>query len=249
MVKVVRTAVDKQKKFLLIAQGILFAAFLGMVIYASFKFAPAVTRLISQPDKFREFLTSYGPVSAMIYILVSALHIIIAVIPGEIVQMAGGYAFGTPLGTVYAVAGTILGTVIVFVATRLLGFSLVKALISPKTLEKFGFLINTPKFEIAIFVLFLIPGIPKDTLVYISGLTPIKPLRFLLICTIARFPGILGSAYIGANIQEKDYLSVWIMIGIASVLFVIGVLFRDKIIDRLHRLRHPGKDAPPERRS
>jgi uncharacterized membrane protein YdjX (TVP38/TMEM64 family) len=236
---------ERQKKHFLILQGILFAIFLGIIIYASFKVAPSVTRLISRPEKFREYLVSYGPVSALIYVLASALQIIIAVIPGEIVQVAGGYAFGTPLGTVYALAGTILGTLVAFAATRLLGFSLVKALISPKTLEKFDFLIKTPKFESALFVLFLIPGIPKDALVYISGLTPIRPLRFLLICTIARFPGILGSAYIGANLQEKDYLPVWIMSGIALVLFVVGILARNKIIERLHRLRYIKKKVPP----
>jgi uncharacterized membrane protein YdjX (TVP38/TMEM64 family) len=241
----VHTIMDRHKRIYLITQAALLAAFLGVVIYASLKFAPEITRLISHPKEFREYLTAYGPVSALIYILVVALHIIIVVIPGEIVQMAGGYAFGTALGTLYAVTGTVIGTLIVFAATRLLGFSLVKALISPKKLEKFEFLINNPKSEIGIFVLFLIPGIPKDTLVYLSGLTPIKPLRFLAICTIARFPGILGSAYIGANIQEKDYLPVWIMSGIALILFVVGILTKDKIIDWLQRLRHSKKGAPP----
>jgi uncharacterized membrane protein YdjX (TVP38/TMEM64 family) len=175
----------------------------------------------------------------------SAVQIIVAVIPGEIVQVAGGYAFGTPLGALYAMVGTVIGTVVVFAAIRLLGFSLLKALISPGQLERFRFLVGSPKSEIAIFVLFLIPGIPKDTLVYLSGLTPIKMLRFVVISAIARFPGVLGSAYIGANLQEKDYLPVWIMSGIALVLFAAGVLMRDKIIDRLQRLRHANKEQPP----
>jgi uncharacterized membrane protein YdjX (TVP38/TMEM64 family) len=238
---------EKHRKSYLIAHVILFIVFLGLVIYASFKFGPGITRLISQPEKFEKFLASYGPVSVLIYILIVATHIIIVVIPGEIVQMAGGYAFGTVLGTLYSVIGTVLGTLIVFFATRLLGYSLVKTFVSPKRLREFDFLINNPKSEIAMFVLFLIPGIPKDALVYFSGLTPIKPLRFLLICTIARFPGLLGSAYIGANIQEKDYLPVWILSGIALVLFVVGILTKDKIINLLHRLRRPGKDDTEDR--
>jgi len=89
-----------------------------------------------------------------------------------------------------------------------------------------------------VFLLFLIPGIPKDTLVYVSGLTPIKPLTFLPICLIARLPALWGSAYIGANLQEKDYLPVWIVSGIALVLFVLGVIFKDKIISFVTKLRH-----------
>jgi uncharacterized membrane protein YdjX (TVP38/TMEM64 family) len=231
---------DKHKKAYLLTHGIMLIAFLGLIIYASIKFAPGITRLISHPEEFKEFLASYGPLSALIYILIIMVHIIIVIIPGEIVQIAGGYAFGTALGTLYAFSGTLLGTLIVFFATRLLGYSLVKSFVSPKKLEKFKFLINSPKSEIAMFVLFLIPGIPKDTLVYISGMTPIKPFKFLLICLIARFPGLLGSAYIGANLQEKDYLPVWILSGVALALFVVGILAKDKIIDKLHRIRHSG---------
>jgi len=89
-----------------------------------------------------------------------------------------------------------------------------------------------------VFLLFLIPGIPKDTLVYVAGLTPIKPLTFLPICLIARLPALWGSAYIGANLQEKDYLPVWIVSGVALVLFVLGVIFKDKIIGLVTRLRY-----------
>lgn len=219
--------------------------FLILVVYISAKFGPAITRLMSHPEKFKEFIDAYGPASALIYILIQAAHVIIVVIPGEIVQIAGGYAFGTFFGTVYSLIGIIVGTLIVFFATRLVGYSLVRAFVSPRKLEKFDFLINSSKSEITMFVLFLIPGIPKDTLVYISGLTPVKPWRFLLICTVARFPGLWGSAYIGANLQEKDYLPVWIMSGLALVLFVAGILTKDKIIGRLHRHRREGKGTPP----
>jgi uncharacterized membrane protein YdjX (TVP38/TMEM64 family) len=246
LTKAVRMKPEKQERSHLIAHLIMLAFFLGLIIFVSVKFTPEITRLISRPEKFKEYLASYGPVSALIYILIQMAHIIIVVIPGEIVQMAGGYAFGTVLGTLYSVIGTILGTIIVFVSTRLLGYSLVKTFVSPKRLKEFDFLINSPKSEIAMFVLFLIPGIPKDVLVYVSGLTPVKPLRFLLICITARFPGLLGCVYIGANLQEKDYLPVYILSGIALILFVVGILTKDKIIDALHRLRHPEKGGKPE---
>ena len=109
-------------------------------------------------------------------------------------------------GTVYSFLGTLLGTLIVFFATRLFGYSLVKAVVPAGKLQKFERLLTGRTSDITVFLLFLIPGIPKDTLVYVSGLTPIKPLKFLPICLIARLPALWGSAYIGANLQEKDYL-------------------------------------------
>ena len=233
---------EPAKKRFPIIQLVLVTVVLGLLVFASIKYAPALTRLMSNPEKFKAYLDSYGTVSALIYVLFQALQIVIAVIPGEVVQIAGGYVFGTILGTLYSVVGAVLGTLIVFFATRLLGFSLVKIFVPRKKLEQFDFLMNNPKSEIAIFILFLIPGIPKDALTYIAGLTPIKPLRFVLICTIARFPGLWGSAYIGANLQGKNYLAVWILSAVALILFVAGLLTKDKIIEKLHRLRHSEKD-------
>ncbi len=228
---------DKPGRRHLVIHAILLSVFLALIVFASIKYAPGITRLISRPEKFKDFLASYGSTSTLIYILLQMAQIIIAVIPGEFVQIAGGYAFGTALGTLYSFVGTLLGTAIVFFGIRLLGFSLIKTFISPKKLSKFEFLINNPKSEIALFILFLIPGIPKDTLVYISGMTPIKPITFILVSSIARLPGLWGSAYIGAHLQKKEYLPVWIVSGIVLVLFVIGLLAKDKIIDKLHRLR------------
>lgn len=246
LVKAVHMKSDKQDRIHLFAHLIMLAVFLGLLIFVSVRFAPEITKIISRPERFKEYLASYGPVSALVYILVQVVQIVIVVIPGEIVQIAGGYVFGTVLGALFSVVGAVLATIIVFFATRFFGYSLVKIFVSPKKLKEFDFLINSPKSEIAMFVLFLIPGIPKDVLVYISGLTPVNPWRFLLICTTARFPGLLGCAYIGANLQEKDYLPVYILSGIAFVLFVVGVLTRDKIIAALHRLRRPGPDDKSE---
>jgi uncharacterized membrane protein YdjX (TVP38/TMEM64 family) len=232
-----------RKRFLLI-HGVMIAVFAAAMVFASIKYAPILTRLVSHPEKFKAFVDSYAPLSAVAYILVQAAQIVVAVIPGEVVQIAGGYAFGTLLGTLYSVLGAILGTLIVFFAVRLLGYGIVRRLVSAEKLAKFDFLMNNPKSEILLLLLFLIPGIPKDTLTYAAGLTPIKPLRFLLICTLGRLPGLWGSAYIGANLQERDYLPVWILSGVSVVLFVAGLLLKDKIIGKLNRLRHRDQDAP-----
>ncbi len=221
------------------------AVVLGLLVYASIKLGPTATKLLGRPDDFRAFIGRYGAASALVYILVQMLQVVVAVIPGEIAQVAGGYAFGTALGTVYSLTGIAAGTLVAFFLARLVGFAVVRILVPAKSLEKFEFLINNPRFEMALFVLFLVPGIPKDTLVYVAGLTPVTPWKFLLISLAARFPGIWGSAYIGAHLQQKEYLPVWIMSGLALALFVVGLLTREKIVTALHRLRRrTDKDEP-----
>jgi uncharacterized membrane protein YdjX (TVP38/TMEM64 family) len=228
-------AAREERRSGLVVRGVLLAVFVGLVVFLSVRFGPDVTRLVRRPERFKELVDSSGFLGPFVYILVQAAQIVIAAIPGEFVQIAGGYAFGTVLGTIYSIVGTFLGTLIAFFATRLLGYALVRTFVPPKKLESFDFLIKDKRAEIALFALFLIPGIPKDVLVYISGLTPIKPLRFLLISTVARFPGLWGSAYIGANLQEKNYLPVWILSGAALALFVTGALSKDRILGWMKR--------------
>jgi len=173
--------------------------------------------------------------------LFQVIQVVIAVIPGEPVQLAGGYIFGTVLGTIYSTIGITVGNIIVFFAVKLFGYPLVKKLVPEKEFEKFNILINSPKLEATIFLLFLIPGIPKDILVYIAGLTPIHPLIFFLIITVARMPAMIGSSYVGAKIETSEYQIAIIVSVIASVLFILGVIYKDKIITLLHNRFRGGK--------
>ncbi|MGD1045504.1 MAG: TVP38/TMEM64 family protein [Bacteroidota bacterium] len=219
----------------LIAINIVLAAlFVVTIVYATVRFAPELTRLVSDPHRFREYLLSFGPWSAVVFMLFQVIQVVIAVIPGEPVQIAGGYIFGTFWGTVYSTLGITVGYIIVFTCVKLFGFPLVKKFISEKELEKFSTLINSPKLETTIFFLFLIPGIPKDILVYIAGLTPIKPVLFFIIIICARTPSMIGSSFIGAKIESSQYLIAIIVSVVASILFVFGYIYKKRIIDFVH---------------
>jgi uncharacterized membrane protein YdjX (TVP38/TMEM64 family) len=159
--------------------------------------------------------------------------VIIAPIPGELTQFAGGYVYGTLPGALLSVIGILLGSMVVFGLGRWFGLPLLKVLIPEKAFEKFGFLLNHSRTELLILVLFLIPGSPKDILTYIAGLTPVKPTHFFVSAMVARFPGILMSSYIGAHVEAKSYGPVIVASAIALGLFVAGVLMQDRIMMRL----------------
>ena len=203
---------------------------MGVLVFVTIRFGPELTRLVSNQDKLREWLRSYGYKGAAVFILLQVLQVVVAAIPGEVVQLAGGYVYGVFPGTALSLAGILIGSIIVFYVSRFLGFSLVKTFVSEKNLQKFEFMMNHPKSEVIMLVLFLIPGIPKDVLTYIAGLTPVKPLRFFIIITVARFPGLFGSAFIGANWQKGNYTAVIITSVLAVVLFTAGLLLKDRII-------------------
>ena len=232
---------SEKEKINLILKVTFFILFIGVIIFISAKYTPILMKFISNKDKFKEYILSYGIKGIFIYILFQVVHVFIVIFPGEILQITGGYIYGTFFGTIYTVIGLMIGVILVFFTTKILGYSAVKILIPKDKLEKFNFLINSSKAEIVLFFLLLIPGVPKDALTYIAGITPIKPLRFFVISAVARFPGILGSAYIGSNLQKENYTMVIIVGAIAVIFFILGIIFQERIINFVHNLRHKEK--------
>jgi uncharacterized membrane protein YdjX (TVP38/TMEM64 family) len=214
----------------------LLITFIALLAFITIKFGPEIIRIIKKPQHFRDFLASYKSVGILIYIFFQMLHVLMAAIPGEFIQIAGGYVYGTFFGALYSITGVFLGSVVAFYISRLLGFRLVKDLVSEQSLEKLNFLINNPKSEITMFIILLIPGIPKDVLVYLAGMTPIKPLNFFIIFSAARFPSILVTSFLGANLQKGNYILVAVMAVFAGSLFVLGVIYKDRVFQLLHKL-------------
>ncbi|HOJ81403.1 MAG TPA: hypothetical protein PLG72_11200, partial [Clostridiales bacterium] len=103
----------------------LIAAFASVTTYAGIKLGPRVTELARKPEEFRDWLNSFGWKGVLVFIGVQVLQVVVAAIPGEVTQLAGGYLYGTFFGTIYSLAGIVLGSVIVFYAARLLGYPLV----------------------------------------------------------------------------------------------------------------------------
>lgn len=227
---------NKIKKARAILNIIALVLFIGVIIYVSIRYTPQIVQLFERRQELKEYIESKGALGIAVFIFFQVLQIIVAAIPGEIVQIAGGYLYGTFWGTVYLVIGVVIGSIIVFYASRLLGYGLVKAVVSEKNLESLYQKVNGKKFEIFMLILFLIPGIPKDMLTYIAGLTPIKPMRFLVIAVLGRLPALMGSTYIGAVFQDGNYTAVIILSTVAIILFAVGLLFKDKIINKFHSI-------------
>lgn len=208
--------------------------FAALIAYVSIRYTTQIVSLFNQREQLKATIASKGAAGVLIFILFQILQIVVAAIPGEVVQIAGGYLYGTFLGTVYLVVGVIIGSVIAFYASRLLGYDFVKSFVPKDKMEKYFFQDKGHKFLIFTFILFLIPGIPKDILTYIAGLTPVKPSRFFAVAVIGRLPALIASAYIGNVFEHKNYTAVVIVSVVAVVLFLLGLIFKDRIVNRLH---------------
>lgn len=226
---------DKSKKLLIYKISL---AVLGvLVIVLVLKYLPYIIELTVSLDKFRNYVLSIGSLGPVVFVFFQILQTVIAPIPGEVIQIAGGYIYGVPLGMIYTTAGMLLGASMAFFFTRFLGGSFIEELLKKKKFQWMVDIMDNKKFSIILFIIFLIPGLPKDFLIYIAGLTPIKPLSFFGILLISRFPWLLASVSIGSNIFHENYTSTILISVLALVAFILGLLYKDKLINKFSQVQ------------
>jgi uncharacterized membrane protein YdjX (TVP38/TMEM64 family) len=214
--------------------GKIVLACLGMVLTILFlQYLPQLLKLTGSLESFREYILSTGKLGPMILVFFQVLQTVIAPIPGEVIQIAGGYIYGTTLGALFVTGGMLLGAVMAFYFTRLLGGAFIEGLLTKDKFKWMAAMMDSSKFSVFLFIIFIIPGLPKDVFIYAAGLTTIKPLRFFAILVIARLPWLLASVSIGANIYHKNYGSTIVISAISVVAFVLGLIYKDKIMNRL----------------
>lgn len=185
---------------------------------------------------FKEKLDNLGIVGALILFLLQIVQIFFVVIPGEPLEVLAGMCYGNIGGTIFITISVFITTTIIFLLVRKYGKKLIYESFKKEKIdkiEKSKVLKNQKKIELIMIILFLIPGTPKDLLVYIGGLLPIKPLRFILISTFARFPSVISSTIVGASIVDGNVkvgvISYVITFFITAVLLlIVNVFDKDK---------------------
>lgn len=170
-----------------------------------------------------------------ILLAVQFLQVVVAFIPGEVVQVAAGAIYGPWWGALIIVVGCVISSAFIFMLVHKLGAPFVQDMVPQKYLDKFRQLEESGKFNVIVFILFLIPGMPKDVLTYIVPLSDMRLRMFLAITTVARIPGIVVSTYAADGLMEGR---IWESVAIFLVLAGIAgfaLLFYNKIIDALHK--------------
>lgn len=169
---------------------------------------------------------------ALLMILVTALQVVVAFVPGELVEVAAGYVFGGLWGTIYVLIGAVLGSIVAILLSRRFGTKLVKSLFPDTELNSLPILNNPTERNSLTFLLFLIPGTPKDMLTYVIGLTDMKIWQYLLLTTFSRIPSIVSSTIAGNELGEsRVMIAIYIFAGIA-ILSIIGYSIYKKIIGK-----------------
>lgn len=211
----------KQKRILGIAAIILLIIFCGVV---SWFIGRPMIQFVSEPEKFRIWVEESGFFGKIAFIGMVMFQVVLALIPGEPLEIGAGYAFGAIEGTLLTVIGITLGSFIVFFLVRKFGMKLVEIFFSREKISSLKFLQKSKKRDIVIFLVFFLPGTPKDLLTYFAGLTDIKPIHFLWLSSVARLPSVITSTLGGDALGTEKYVKAIVVFGITLIISGIGWL-------------------------
>lgn len=217
---------DKHKK----AVGII--AFLFFIIFMLVAFWYAgrpMLQLVNNPDLYRSQIEDKGLLAQLSFIAMVFFQVIVAIIPGEPLEICAGYAFGALEGTFLCLIGTALGGAAVFLLVRTLGVKLVEVFFPVEKIRSMKYLRSGKKRNILAFTVMLLPGTPKDLICYFAGLTDMKLSEWLILSTIARIPSIATSTIGGNALAERKYLFAIIVFAMTVVISIIGLAVYNKI--------------------
>ncbi len=215
-----------RKKALAWAAVLLFVLVIALLCW---QVGVPMVRLASEPEQFRQWIEQQKLGGQAIYVGMVALQVLAAIIPGEPLEIAGGYAFGAIEGTLLCLLGGAVGSLVVIGLVRRFGLPVVEVFFSREKLHTIRFLKSSPQRTLLFLVIFMVPGTPKDLLCYFAGLTDIPIPVLMLICTLGRLPAIVTSTIGGNALGSQQYLLAGVVFLLTLLLSGGGLLLYRKI--------------------
>ncbi|MBE6948491.1 MAG: TVP38/TMEM64 family protein [Ruminococcaceae bacterium] len=182
-----------------------------------------LVQMASDPDAFRDWIDDFGIWGRVAFIGMVVLQNVIAIIPGEPLEICAGYAFGAIEGTLLCIAASVIGSVIVFLFVRTWGMKFVELFFEKEMLDNLKFLHNSRKLNFFVFIFTVIPGTPKDMMAYFVGLTKMKLSTWIFITAVGRIPSIVTSTIGGDGLGEQKYITAAIVFVITMLISLLGI--------------------------
>lgn len=216
----------KQRRWLAVGILLVVLAASALIIW---KVGVPMLRLAAEPENFRLWIEQRGLAGRFLYVGMVFLQVLVAVIPGEPLEIVGGCAFGTVEGMLLCLLGGMLGSFVVIVLVRRYGMRLVSLFFSQEKLRSIRFLKSSPRRTFLFLVVFTVPGSPKDLLCYFAGLTDISLPVLLVICSLGRIPSVVTSTIVGDASGTSQYIVAAVVFAVTLAVSCAGLLLYQKI--------------------
>ncbi len=225
-----------KKMKLNIFKVIIFIAVVLIMISATIYLFPVMKNLSTVEGQavFRKKISDSGIYGVILLFSIQVAQIFLFILPGEPIEIISGMCYGGFFGTIFIIVSSAIISILIFSLVKKYGKKFIYDFCNEekvKKIESNKLFQNPQKIEFIFFILFLIPGTPKDFLTYIAGLCPIKMSRFIIISTIARIPSIVTSTLAGAHIVTGNFKSA-LFIYIVIVLIVLILIYIINLFDK-----------------
>ena len=193
--------------------------------------------VLTQPaarDAFVAYVRGTGVTGFLAFLGLQVLQVVVAVLPGEPVEIMAGALYGTWGGLFACQLGILVGSVAVYYCVKLAGAAAVDA----SVLHKYRFLRDDAHVKFALFLLYFVPGTPKDILLYIGPFMPVSARTFFAIALFARVPSVITSTYAGANIVQGNWKMSLLVFAVTGAAALLCVWQQDKILSAIKALKH-----------
>lgn len=219
----------KRKRIIAIVSLAVVLGIMGLITYIVID---RFTTMGATAESFEAFIEGYGWWGRFVAIGIQFLQVFIALIPGEFVEVGLGLAFGAVEGTVICLAGVALGSAAVFAIVKKWGVKVAELFVDINKINSLRFINSEKKLNYFVFILFLIPGTPKDLLTYVIPLTRMKMSEFMIISMIARIPSVISSTIGGNLFGDGKYLEGILLLVITGIISLAGLKIYGIIIKK-----------------
>lgn len=215
--------------------AVIATAVVGALAYLIRRYYPEIKGL-TEPENMARFqaqLRSFGALGVLVLVGIQTVQVVSGIIPALPIQLAAGLTYGAFGGLFVCLSGIFIGSTIVFLTVKRYGQPVVDRMFPREKQDKLAFLRDANKLEKIVFILYLIPAMPKDVFTYLAALTPISFKRFILISMVARVPMILCDTFASGTLIEGDYGKSAVVFCIAAAIGICGMAFSPKILQKL----------------
>ena len=183
-----------------------------------------------------DYLKSHEQQSVLIIIALQIVQVIICILPGQPIQFASSYMFGILRGFSLSIIGAFIGAAISFYLAKILGSDMLQILFDKDKVVDYQRKLNSSKGLLIVLLIYLIPGVPKDLVAYVAGISEMKFKPFIILSTLGRSPGMIGSLLLGHYYGEGNYRAIIILSVIVAIVLIICFIFRKKIMYMLDKI-------------
>ena len=224
---------DKKKTIILrILVIVAMLAAVGACVYMYLRFGKSSIELIKDTDRFKAWIDGFGTPGIIVFVALRVVQTIFKFIPTEPIEIGAGLVWGWFGGFVLCLLGNIIGSIIILIMTRRIGMRILRLFRLENKLQSMRFLQDREKRNRILFIFYLVPGTPKDTMTYFVGLTDINMMEFLILSSIARIPAIVSSTVCGAYLGARNFKVAAIVFIVSALLSIPGAILYKKISAR-----------------